>query len=167
MAYELLNPQPGPRDDSLGWDDLGPGLYNDETALVLDSGELIAVSVVPKWMENGSGVAFTGWARWIEADGQTHLCQHGQHVETAFTYHAIAVIVDKYGIPFIAKEMLHMLLGEPLTMVEDVDQDGNPMSYPTLMWSDEVRLNASIRHALKSVSETGPLAINAANLLGF
>lgn len=166
MAYTLLTPQPGPRDESLSWDDLGPGLYSDETALVLDTGELIAVSVVPKWMENGGGVSFTGWARWMEADGQTKLCGHGQHVETAFTYHADAASVEAKTIPFIAKEMIHLLLGEELTTEELTNEDGSKMVINACMWNEDIKLNASIRHALKAVASTGPVAINAANILG-
>ena len=166
MAYSLLTPQPGPRDESLSWDDLGPGLYEDETALVLDSNELIAVSVVPKWLENGGGVSFKGWARWMEPNGQTRLCAHGQHIVTSFSCNVDAVLIEQHGVEFIAKELLHALLGEPLTTFESQDQEGNAVTLNTLMWSDEVLLNASIRHALQSVSHTGPMAINAANILG-
>lgn len=167
MAYELLQPQPDRRAESLEWDDLGPGLYADETALQLDDGTLVAVSVVPKWMENGGGVSFTGWARWINSDGETHVCGHGQHVETAFTHHADAAFIQEHGIPFVAKEMIHLLLGEELTMQTLTNEEtGNSVDVPVMGWSVDVKLNASIRNALKSVEMTGPTAINAANILG-
>jgi hypothetical protein len=117
-------------------------------------------------MENNGGVSFTGWCRWIDADGQTHLCGHGQHVETAFTFHAPAPLVQELGVSFIAKEMILALLGEQLDTVERTNEAGEAVTLPTMGWSEEVRLNASIRHALKAVTDTGPEAVNAASLLG-
>lgn len=166
MAYELLKPQPGARDASLAWEDLGPGLYGDETALKLDDGTLVAVSVEPKWLENGGGVVFTGWCRWIDADGQTHLCGHGQQVETAFTHNADAAQIQEHGVQFIAKEMIHLLLGEALTTVEVTNEGGKLVDHPVTNWNGDIVLNASIRHAIKSVEATGPNSIDAANILG-
>lgn len=162
MSYTLLNPQPGPRDAELDWNDAGPGLYPDESALTLEDGTLVAVSVVPKWLENGAGVAFTGWARWMNEDGSTRLCEHGQHIESSVSYTASAPQVAELGVPAIAKELLLVLLGEPLTqqtLDDDTDMDLIP-------WSPEFNLNASIRHAITAVEHTGPVAINPANILG-
>lgn len=160
MGYSKADPQPGARDAALAYEDIGPGLYPDETAVKLDTGELVAVSVRPEWLANGSGVALRGWARWIDADGRTHLCPSGQDVELEFCHTASAVDVAAHGVPALAAEVLKLLLGEEPAEVE-ID-DGTA---PLIGWSPEVRLNASIRHAITSVAAT-KTASDAGALLG-
>jgi hypothetical protein len=152
MSYTLLSPQPAQRDSSLADDEIGPGLYPDEAAVELDDGSLVAVSAVAKWQENGAGVILTGCARHIDADGTTHLCPYGAHVETSFSHTAGAGQVAQVGVDAIAKEMMLAMLGEPLTGL--------------VQWSPELLTNVSIRAAIAAVASTGPTAINPASLLG-
>lgn len=161
MAFSLLTPQPAKRDASLNYDDIGPGLYEDETALVLDDGSLVAVSVVPMWLANGAGVAFTGYARLMNADGSTMQCAFGNHVETNLNHSADALTVQSLGVETIAREIMLAMLGEEPTL-RDVDGEQHPL----IGWGEEFRANVSIRAAKNAVATTGPLAINPANILG-
>jgi hypothetical protein len=156
MSYELLDPQPELRAEDLAWEKAGPGLYDDgEVALRLDDGTIVAVSVTPRWLENGGGVAFAAYARWIDEDGATHLDPHGQHTETVMTDNVPAPEIERLTLPAIARELLLAVLGEPATLI-----DGRPL----LAWSDEVRLNASIRKAISLSLQTGP-KVSAADFL--
>lgn len=163
MAYTLMTPQPAQRAAELDYDDVGPGLYNDETALALDEDTFVAVSVVPKWLENGGGVAFTGYARWINEDGSTHLSQYDQHIETNLNFTADAPTVQKWGVNAIAKEIILAMLGEEPTLV--VHEEGAE-ERPLINWSSDMKLNVNIRYQIECVEQTGPTAIDAGNILG-
>lgn len=160
MAFAIAAEQPPPRAAELAWDDVGPGLYADETALELDDGTIVAVSVEPKWLANGGGVSFTAWARWIEADGTAKLSPHEDWIETTLTHHADPFTVERLGVAGVAKELLLAVLGEPATMR---DVDGQAVA--ELPLSADIRRNVSIRTALRSVADTGPAAIDAGAVL--
>lgn len=159
MSFTLITPQPAPRSSALDYDDVGPGLYAGETALELDTGDLVAVSVESQWLENGAGVAFKSCARWINADGSTRLCPNDCHIETNASHTADAVSVQAHGVAALGKEMLLLVLGEEPTLITI---DGEEV--PIIGWSADVRLNASIRHALACSAETG--TSDPATLLG-
>lgn len=164
MSYIALAPQPGARDPALGPDEVGPGLYPGETALALDSGECVAVSVTPRWLENNAGVAFQAWARWIEADGATKLID-GQHVETAFTHTGSATEVADRTVAALAKEMLLIVLGETATRITIDDGAGGSMEVDLIPLGEQVRLNVSIRRAI-ACAEAAAAAGDPATLLG-
>lgn len=163
MSYTLLDPQPGPRADTLSYDQAGPGLYPDETALLLDDGTLVAVSVTPKWLDNGGGVDFKGYARWIEADGTTKLDAFGQHVEVCLSHAPDAVTVQQFGVPKMAKDVLLTMLGETRELV--VHEEGAEPAVITA-WSSDFLANVRIRDHIAIVDHTGPNAIDPTSLLG-
>lgn len=160
MGYTRIHEQPASRDPALAYEERGPGLYTDETAYALDGGEKVAVSVASRRLENGGGVVFQAWARWIEPDGTTKLDADGQEVETTFQHTADAGMVDNLTIPVIAKEMLLAVLGEPATTRE---LDGEKI--PLVAWGNDLRLDVSIRNACRVAKETGPLALSAGSIL--
>lgn len=170
MSYTKLEPQPPLRDPALAYEEPGPGLYDDgEVALRLDSGHYVVVSVTPKALENGAGVAFLAVARWTAKDGTTRLDGHRQHVERQFTDSAPAKRLSEIGkgdlaagIAAFGREMIHALLGEPPTMRT---LDGSGESLPLVPWDDEVRMNVDIRIAIAVAAESDPRA-PAAEMLG-
>lgn len=143
MAYSLVSPQPGPRAGSLRWEDVGPGLYNDGEALVAIGGDFAAVSVQTEWLENGEGIVLKGCARWCDATGQTILCEE-KHVETSFHHKLLALQVNEHSVTALKKDVLLLLLGEPVETV-------NAQGVPIIDLSDAAKLNVSIRHAIESI----------------
>lgn len=164
MSFIKLDPQPAPRAAGLDYETIAPGLYPDETAVQLDSGELVAVAIeAVTWLENGAGVAMVAVARLIGADGATAGAVPGQHLETKLPHTASPVEIDQFGLPAVQKEMLLAVLGEPATIVTRNNppppDPANPpdgwtetFDAPMILWPEEVRLNVSIRHALVSAT---------------
>lgn len=177
MAYAPYANQIGRRDPSLAYEDNGPGLYADERVVKLDTGDLVAVSCETKWERGNTGLALHGWARLIHPDGSSiedptgALDEEGRPVvfETSLTTNIPQSIVDKHGEKVLAKEVMHAVLGEPLTMVDvAVNKKGAASSdasiapagttlQPTaaqvalIAWRAEVLANASIRSAIKTL----------------
>jgi hypothetical protein len=143
MPYTKLDPQISRRDEALAYDDVGPGLYADETAVELDTGELVAASVSTQWMANGGGIAVTACARWIDSDGQTQLCGHAQHIEVTSSHSFDAGYVALHGAAALSRDVLMLVLGEETTIGT---------------WSEEVKLNTSIRRAITCVGEAAEAA---------
>ena len=152
MAYTISNPQPERRAEGLLYDDLAPGLYSDETALALDDGDLVAISVERHWLPNGAGIGFHGYARWIEANGQTKLAPNGVDVEASFSFTASPELLQEFNADQIATDVAMMMLGEPTTLQHE---DGSP----ALNVAQEVRFNASIREQIRAVRSTASSAI--------
>jgi hypothetical protein len=100
------------------YDERAPGLYPGELALKLDDGTLVAASVDQEWLANGAGVGFKACARWIDADGATHLCPQGQHVETLASHSATVDEVTAYGADALALEALQLVLGETARLMK-------------------------------------------------
>lgn len=112
------------------YDTVAPGLYPDETAYELDTGEKVAVSVETYWQENGEGVSFIGFARCIDEDGSSKVTSDGKQVETAYSYVAPAVMVNQYGVNAIATDVALMLLGQDTRLTENLqarvdDEEGH------------------------------------------
>lgn len=159
-----------------------PNVTADEVVIQLD-GDIVAVtSGVPRWLPNNAGVVFEASGRWIEEDGTTKLSPHGDPVVTTMTHCADAISTATYGADVIARELLLALLGEPPEAMKDVLITGGPQfapgqniesitssdvepTKPILDLSPEVRLNASIRHAVASIKDLENLP-TARNLLG-
>lgn len=175
MGFTKMNPQPGPRDEELldrepvrdeqgkiiadaPYDTAAPGLYPNEIAVELDTGEFIAVEVETPWLGNNMGIELHAFARLIEPDGTTKLTPKGQHVEVEIRHNVESPKVERFGREALAKEMLLLVLGEPLTVVEYVNppiaEEDKPIGWtetfeaPMIPWSPEFCLNASIRSAL-------------------
>jgi hypothetical protein len=140
MAYTINSPQPALRSTALAYDAIGPGLYDDgEIAVTLDNGLIVAVSAIPSWLEDHSGISIAGYARCINSDGSTKLTVHDQHIETQCTTTldlgwlelvaaqlptGIASGSDApsvAGMKFLADEMMRALLGEPSSLNVSID----------------------------------------------
>lgn len=168
-AAILLTPAP-----LAGWeapyDQVAPGLYPDETAVRLDSGELVAISVAAGRQANGGGMVYLGWVRAIAEDGQTLRDGAGQELELEFRHPMDAGVLSALETPTergddrVKREIMLMMLGEPPTMRPipvDPAVAANPPAVPdghfqdpaagfapVIDWAADVRLNASIRHAI-------------------
>lgn len=163
LGFCELSPQPQQRDSGLAIGDVAPGIFPGETAVQLDDGSLVAVAVDTSWLANGGGVAIRATARCIAADGSSLACPHGQQLVTAHTYSADAGLVALYGAPALAREVLLLVLGEAPTIVEK-GPPGDVHAEPMIAWGDDVRLNASIRHALACAAAV-PAASDSSALL--
>lgn len=114
-----------------------PGLKPGELALVLDDGSLVAVALVTSLLPNGGGVAVAAEARLIAPDGSTVHAPCGTPVSSGASHSCDAVSVERHGVPALTREVLLLVLGEPGTEGED--------GVPIIAFSDEMRVNASIR----------------------
>lgn len=135
MNYTPLDPQPPQRhpgwlnrlqpdeDTPAPYDQIAPGLYPDELAVRLNTGELVAVSVERRRLKNGAGMEFRTWARHIEEDGRTKLDPHGEEMELETTFSASHDFIhrrgsgDEDGEEVIARELMNLMLGEEPTVV--------------------------------------------------
>lgn len=155
MAYEKLEEQPALRSDMLPFGARGPGLYDDEVAVKIDGTHLVAVSVERHWQSNGSGIAFHGYARWIDEDGTTHLAPNGSEVEASISFTADTITLAAYSEDDIATEIALIVLGEETKLMRDLEQeDGSIIQVPVLALTSESKLNASIKHQVKAVQAT-------------
>lgn len=159
MPYEALAMQPKSRAEADlvpgRYDERAPGLYPGEMALELDDGTFIAASVDQTWLANGAGVSFKACARWIDADGATHLCPQGQHVETLTCQVATVEEVEAWGFDALALEALLLALGEPPRLLKDVPVDDGPNEQrPVFDLPDDARASVDIRKAVAIVGAT-------------
>jgi len=163
MSYTLMNPQPAQRavDASTISD---PGLYLDEVAVTLDTGEHVAVYVERTWQENNAGLVFYASGRLINADGSTMLCVAGKEVVIEFNHLSSLAEIGAYGIDDLTKCHLLAVLGEPIPQVT-IDANGTEVTQPMIPWSETNLANWSIRHAIASVAVAGA-ASNLGALLG-
>jgi hypothetical protein len=144
------------------YDEVGPGLYPDESVYTLDTGEDVAISVKPQWAPNGAGVTLYVWGRWINEDGSTKLDVDGQEVEVAYTHGFNTAAIEEHGLSLLMKEMLLLVLGEEAEAELEVPTDKDtPDKIKVLHAPQDVRLGASIRHAIKHVKEAGDLKLPA------
>lgn len=155
MAYKKLDIQPPQRDEAFSYDQHGPGLYHDETAIELDDGAHVAVSVERHWLANGAGISFHGYARWINEDGSTQLAPNGAHVEASISFTADPMTLSQHSEDELATEIALVVIGEPPKLLRPVPQETGPdVMHPVVDLSEEARLNASIRHQVKAVTAT-------------
>jgi hypothetical protein len=196
MTFSKSSRKLPPRDAALAYEDVGPGLYQDETVVEIGTGETVAVSVERRWLPNNGGIAFMAWARLIEDDGSTRRTGNRAEVETVLPYSCTPHDLEAFGVEALAREGLLAVLGEAPTMVpiapapadaahpeiatSEQDYRENPwkappgfVHYPDMTerpmigWSAEARLNSSILHAISSVTATeNDDLFSAAALLG-
>jgi hypothetical protein len=156
MPFTILDEQPELRSPDVAYDDAAPGLYDDGEVLVDLDGDKVAVSVDTEWLPNGSGVAFTGYARWTHDCGTSKLCPKGKHIECTFSYTADPHTVNEFGVDAIAKDILLIVMGEEPILVRSYEQeDGTTGTMPVIGLDPTVKLNASMRqhiNNLKSVT---------------
>jgi hypothetical protein len=105
------------------WNVVAPGLYPDEEVIKLDSGEMVAVSIEPEWLENNGGIALHAFGRWLNEDGSTHEA-FGFPVETSYSATFNHTDVDEHGVDNLAKAVTALILGEDQPNVKvHVDKD--------------------------------------------
>ena len=152
MSYSKLTEQPPLRAADVPYDDIAPGLYPDEIAVLLDDGTLVAVSVERHWQANGSGTAFHGYARWINEDGSTKTAPNGAHVEPSISFHADSFTLAEYGEDALATDVARLVLGEELELWRDVpEENGPPSRVPVINIPEDLRVGASIRNQVRAV----------------
>lgn len=82
-----------------------------ETAVELDTGDIIAVSCIRKRVDQG--VCYNAKARAIEADGTARTYQDGRLLETEMKHGVSVERVDVLTDDAITRECLLAVLGEP------------------------------------------------------
>ena len=158
QGFKAVSNPPDARDPALPYGDVGPGLYPDETALELDSGELIAVSAEIGWIQNGA-VVVKGIARWIEADGRTKRTASGREVEVSYPATIGAHDVATFGVEALAAEVQRMVVGEPAQLTREVlVEEGDPEVRPVIDVPESVRLGISVRAAISAVRQVDQLS---------
>ena len=147
MAFEIISTEIGPRDEALEFDDLGPGLYLDESVARLDSGELVAVSAKLERAASSNGVTVIGWARAINPDGSTMLDPDSGELEVEFRPGFTAHDLSEHGSSTLIRWTLLAMLGEELPTRAI---PGGEVS--VLPLADDVLSSISIRSALAASS---------------
>ena len=158
MAYQKSPLDIPLRDPELPYEALGPGLYEDEYLYVLDTGELIAVSIRRDRHQTSNGLTFQAWARAIDETGQTLVDTIGQELEIEHRHVVDPGSMTIRALTDITKDVLHLLLGEPL---ETRDVDGEQVEWIAL--SPDVKASLSIRNAIWAASpeQAGSLDVGA------
>lgn len=123
-------PQPPQRDPSLPYEQVGDGLYSDETLVKLDTGEFVAVSVRADRIPTSGGTLVTAWARWCDENGKTILDPAGEEVENEHRHNFSPQDIERDGLDELSKQVVLAVLGEA----------------NTLMLSDELIYSVNIRN---------------------
>lgn len=139
MSYTVTSPQPA-------------GLQPDETAVTLDSGQIIAVQATCSVAANSGNPVIAATAREIDATGAPVNDPNGQPIQSAFKHASNPSEITLCGnIAALQKCVLMAVLGESTAP----------------LWTDPTAAtmlaNASIRTALASAAHAGP--VNAGALL--
>ncbi len=132
MSYVKIDPQPS-------------GLQPGESAVTLDSGETIAVSVALIPQANNAPSFVDALARQIDAGGAAVLDASGQAVTTEFRYTPPpSEANDPTALAAVQKDCLMAVLGEPLT---------GPLNDPI---HAAAIANCSIRNRIAALAIAGP-----------
>lgn len=139
MAYTVMSPQP-------------TGLQPNETAVTLDTGDMVAVQAVGAIEANTGNPSITAGARVINADGTDKLDAVGQPITSGLSHVTNPTEIAAAGsMAAVQKCVLMALLGESTAP----------------LWQDAIHAtilqNASIRTNLASAAHAGP--VNAGSLL--
>lgn len=157
MGFKLKAAQPEKRAVGVAAGAVAAGLYDGESIVELDDGSFVAVSVIPRWLPNGSGVDFAGVARAVDATGAGITDPLGQQIVTTFNFNAGALMVEELGVDAIAREVLLTLIGEPPELKRAVPVEGGKVQQvEAIGLSPEVKLQANVRKAAKLAAATGP-----------
>ncbi len=162
MAISIITDTIPLRDPDLKWDELGPGRYPNEVIVSITSGEKIAVSVDPKWLENGAGVSLEGNARWVDDTGQTKLDPNGAHVESNLMVTVTMGDVKQFNLKPLAKDVAVVLIGEGPRLMRPADIINGVLARPVIDVDQNILNGASIKNAADLVkAATGfKLALN-------
>lgn len=139
MAYTQSDITIDPRDPALDYQAPGPGLYPDETALRLDSGQLVAVSMRIDRDAMSQGFTLLGWVRAIDDTGQTLTDMGSAELEIEHRHTVDAQVAAGSTPEDLAREFTHAMLGED----------------NSLALADEVADSINIRLALAAKDNAG------------
>lgn len=139
MSYTKTDPQP-------------PGLGVNETAVTLDSGQIIAVQATCSVTANSGNPVINATARQIDASGNQVDDANGQPIQAAFSHAAVQSEITLCGsISALQKCVLMAVLGEPTAPLWTDPSAGQMLS------------DASIRTNIASAAHAGP--VNVASLI--
>lgn len=145
MSYLKTNPQPA-------------GLQANETAVTLDTGDLVAVQATCSVEPNSGDPVITADARVINADGTNKLDSQGQPMHSSWCYGSFAAEIANLGN---GDAVAGMAVLQKCCLMAVLGEDTSPM------WTDQIHAialqNASIRTNLASAAHAGP--VDAAALL--
>lgn len=148
MSYTIMATQPAVRAAGIPDSQIAPGLYPNEVAVTLDTGQGVAVYVEALPVDNNAGIAYYASARAINADGSTVM--HGTvQMVTEYPYLSSQNEVAQLGATPLAQGMLLIVLGEPL---QTGTMDGETVTIPQA--ASFAVASASIRTML-AASTTG------------
>lgn len=137
MSYIKTDPQPS-------------GLEAAETAVTLDSGELIVVSIALFPQPNNAPSHVDAVARQINSDGSAKLDASGASITTEFRYTPTPDMAnDPTSLAAVQKDCLMAVLGEPLT---------GPLNDPI---HANAIANCSIRNRIAALAIAGPVDAGA------
>jgi hypothetical protein len=122
-----------------------PNLKEGETAVLLSTGELVAVSCFVKRQIHTNNVVYCSVARAIDKHGSTMRDAHGYDIKTEMRHAACDAEVQTHGDAAMRRECMMLVLGEPLTVL-----NGEPM----VAWSDGIITQSSIRRAAAAAVQT-------------
>lgn len=148
------------RDEALAWDELGPGRYPGEVAVKLATNELVAVSVVPQWLENGAGVSLDGNARWIQPDGTTKLSPDGKHVEANLITTVTAADVAEFGLEPLAKDVALLIVGQDAKVMRTADAANDVPARPVIALAEAEKNSVSIKTAADMVTAANSFSLS-------
>lgn len=162
MTYTVMNPQPAARASTLQDNQLGPGLYPNEVAVTLDSGQDVAVYVEATPAGNNAGIIFYASARAIQADGTTLLHEPGNVQMVTECQHASSQAeVTAYGADALAKCMAMAVLGEPIPTAT-VSSGGTNVTQAIIPWDANFLANVSIRTMFTASTASTAVTTSAA-----
>jgi hypothetical protein len=137
------------RDEALPYDEVGPGLYEDEDLFELDTGELVAVSQQIERDASTGGIVVIAWWRVVKEDGSTDLSAGEMEYE-----HRLAVdgaVVEEHGSGPIVRAVLLAMLGEPQ------EPDAPPVIDPAVARNISVRTHLASRARAAEPARAGEL----------
>ena len=147
------------RASTLAYEDLGPGLYDDETLYRLDTGDLVAASIRTDRCQMSNGLVFKAWVRVVDETGQTRVDTAGNELELEHHHTAPPGVLAQRAAADIARDLLRIMLGEdPATH----DVDGEDM--PWIALSDEVIASINVRQAI-SVANGNSGSLDVSDIL--
>ena len=164
MTYTVMSTQPAARAAGIPDPEIAPGLYPNEVAVTLDSGQDVAVYVEATPAGNNAGIVFYASARAIASDGATQLHQPGNVQMVTECQHASSQAeVSTYGADALAKCMAMAVLGEPIPTTT-VNSGGTQVTQPVIPWDANFLAAVSIRTMF--TSSTASSSITTSSVLG-
>jgi hypothetical protein len=161
MSYTVMAVQPAARAAGIPDSQIAPGLYPNELAVTLDSGQDVALYVDANPVDNNAGIVFYGSARVISANGQTQMSGAVQMV-TELQHTSSQAEIAAYGASALAQCVALAMLGEPIPTVT-VNSGGTSVTQPMIPWDANLLASASVRTMIAAA--TASVAVTTSGLL--